>query len=134
MNTKLIMTLSAVFLYSFGILFTFAPDVILAYLNLEPILLNEFLLQIVGALYFGFGMLNWMNKGRPIGGIYNRPVCIANLGHFLIAGLALLKGLYSQPELPVAIWATGAIYTTFGIAFGVILFRNPTPEKPNEQK
>ncbi len=121
-------------MYLAGIVLTFAPDVILNYFNLDPNRISLILLQILGALYFGFGMLNWMSKGRPIGGIYNRPVCIANLSHFLIAGLALLKGLYSQPELPVAMWVTGAIYTAFGIAFGVILFRNPTPEKPNEQK
>lgn len=128
MNTKLIMTLSAVFLYSFGILFTFAPDVILAYLKLEPILLTEFLLQIVGALYFGFGMLNWMNKGRPIGGIYNRPVATANLSHFMIAGLALLKGLSSNVYLPTAVWIVGIIYIVFAIAFGTILFRHPISE------
>lgn len=131
MNTKLIMTLSALLMYLFGIVLTFAPDMILSYFNLDfnPIIL--FLVQILGALYFGFGMLNWMSKGRPIGGIYNRPVCIANLSHFLIAGLALLKGLTSNPELPIAIWVIVVIYATFGIAFGVILFRHPIPEKSN---
>ena len=129
MNTKLIMTLSACFMYSIGILLTFAPDLILDYLNLEPNQITLFLFQIIGALYFGFGMLNWMNKGRPIGGIYNRPVATANLSHFMIAGLALLKGLFSSANLPLEIWALEIIYTGFGIAFGIILFRHPIPEK-----
>lgn len=129
MNTKLIMTLSACFMYSIGILLTFAPELILDYFSLEPNQITLFLLQIIGALYFGFGMLNWMNKGRPIGGIYNRPVAIANLSHFMIAGLALLKGLSSIANIPLAIWALGIIYIGFGIAFGIILFRHPSPEK-----
>ncbi|WP_057939238.1 hypothetical protein [Algoriphagus resistens] len=131
MNTKLIMTVSALLMYLSGIVLTFAPDMVLGYFNLDFNPITQFLIQILGALYFGFGMLNWMSKGRAIGGIYNRPVCIANLSHFLIAGLALLKGLTSNPELPKAIWVIVAIYTTFGIAFGVILFRDPIPDKPN---
>ncbi|MEB2780955.1 hypothetical protein U3A58_11175 [Algoriphagus sp. C2-6-M1] len=130
MNTKFIMILSALFMYSTGVVFTFAPDVILSCLNLDPNQITLFIGQILGALYFGFGMLNWMSKGSLIGGIYNRPICIANLSHFLIAGLALLKGLASNPELPIGIWAMGVIYIAFGIAFGIILFRHPVAVKP----
>ncbi|WP_339755484.1 hypothetical protein [Algoriphagus aquimarinus] len=129
MNTKLIMTLSAIFLLSAGISLTFFPDLILDYLNLNPNQIVVFLLQLLGALYFGYGMLNWMNKGRPIGGIYNRPVAIANLSHFMIAGLALLKGLTSNPELQFTIWVIGIIYIFFGFAFGVIFFRHPLNAK-----
>ncbi len=130
MNTKLIMTLSAIFMFSAGITLTFSPDLILGSLNLNPNQIIVFLLQLLGALYFGFGMLNWMNKGRPIGGIFNRPVAIANLSHFMIAGLALLKGLISNPELQFTIWVIGIIYILFGFAFGVILFRHPNNDKP----
>ncbi|TXE12235.1 hypothetical protein [Algoriphagus aquimarinus] len=130
MNTKLIMTLSAIFMFSAGITLTFSPDLILGSLNLNPNQIIVFLLQLLGALYFGFGMLNWMNKGRPIGGIYNRPVAIANLSHFMIAGLALLKGLISNPELQFTIWVIGIIYILFGFAFGVIFFRHPINDKP----
>lgn len=130
MNTKLIMTLSAIFMFSAGIILTFSPDLILGSLNLNPNQIIVFLLQLLGALYFGFGMLNWMNKGRPIGGIYNRPVAIANLSHFMIAGLALLKELISNPELQFTIWVIGIIYILFGFAFGVIFFRHPINDKP----
>lgn len=129
MNTKLVMTLSALFMCSAGIVLTFAPDLTLDYLNLEPNQTALFLLQIVGALYFGFGMLNWMNKGRPIGGIYNRPIAIANLSHFMIAGLALLKGISSTPDLPFTVYILGIVYAVFAIAFGIILFRHPTADK-----
>ena len=45
-------------------------------------------MQIIGSLYFALAILNWMSKGSFIGGIYNRPIAIANLTHFVIAGLA----------------------------------------------
>ncbi|MFC5625785.1 hypothetical protein [Algoriphagus winogradskyi] len=129
MNTKLVMTSSAILMYAAGIILTFAPDLILQVLELSTDQISLFLMQIVGALYFGFGMLNWMNKGRPIGGIYNRPVAIANLSHFMIAGLALLKGLLSTPELPSMIWVVGILYIGFGITFGVLLFRHPIADR-----
>ncbi|HYF67435.1 MAG TPA: hypothetical protein VD884_04830 [Ohtaekwangia sp.] len=109
MNTKLIMTLSAVTLGAAGISLTFLPEIVLGFLNIPRNNLPLFLIQILGAFYFAFGMLNWMTKANLIGGIYNRPVAVANLSHFLIAGLALVKGLFSNPDLPHAIWIIAAI-------------------------
>tara|TARA_R110000850_G_scaffold18873_9_gene57913 strand:+ start:969 stop:1307 length:339 start_codon:yes stop_codon:yes gene_type:complete len=86
-------------MFSAIITLTFFPDLILGSLNLIPNQIIVFLLQILGALYFGFGMLNWMNKGRPIGGIYNRPVAIANLSHCRI-GLA--KRTYFLSRTPIS--------------------------------
>ena len=40
-----------------------------------------------------FAMLNWMAKGVIIGGIYSRPIVIANLAHFLIGDLELIKAV-----------------------------------------
>lgn len=114
---------------SMGVVFTFAPDITLNFLSLETNQVSLLVFQILGGLYFGFGMLNWMSKGGLIGGIYNRPIAIANLSHFMIAGLALLKGLSSNSELPYPIWIVGIIYILFGLAFGVIFFRHPIRDK-----
>jgi len=32
----------------------------------------------------GFSILNWMSKASLIGGIYNKPLLIGNLLHFLL--------------------------------------------------
>ncbi len=128
MFTKIVLTLSAVTLGAAGIFLTFIPDTILDQLNIDtnkPVLL---LVQILGALYFAFGMLNWMTKSSLIGGIYNRPLAVANFTHFLIAGLALTKGLISNPNSSQIIWATGVIYLVFGVFFGIIMFRHPIIE------
>ena len=53
--------------------------------------INIIVLQLLGGLYFGFGMLNWTAKGNLTGGIYSRPVAMGNLTHFVMGGLALLK-------------------------------------------
>jgi hypothetical protein len=125
MNTKLVMTFTALVLGATGILLTFAPDLALNLL-LDDITPTAMLLaQVLGGLYFSYAMLNWMTKESLIGGIYNRPVAVANLTHFIIAGLALVKGLLAHPELPKALWIAGGIYTVLGVLFTIIMFRHP---------
>ncbi len=125
MNTSFVMTASAVVMGIVGIVLTFAPDLVVARLGIETTRTSIFVAQLLGALYFAFAMLNWMSKANLIGGIYNRPVAVANLTHFLIAGLALVKGVISNPDLPYVIWAAALIYALFGLLFGIILFRHP---------
>ena len=109
MNTRTIMTSSAAILGTAGIVLSFLPETVLEILNVEGGSTAVFLMQLLGALYFAFGMLNWMSRSSLIGGIYNRPIAVANFSHFLIAGLALIKGLASTPDLPYLIWVTGII-------------------------
>lgn len=126
MNTKLIMTAAAIVTGIAGIAFTFLPGEILNYTDMKangPLLL---LLQILGALYFAFAMLNWMTKTSIIGGIYNRPIAVANFTHFFIGAMALMKGILSNPALPIGIWAIAIIYAIFAISFGLIFLRSPS--------
>jgi len=132
MNTKIVMTVSSIILGAAGIILSFAPDVVLENLNMEINPVSLLLGQVLGGLYFGYGMLNWMTKESLIGGIYNRPIAIANFTHFLIAGLAICKKLLSNPELPKTIWATGVVYAALGVLFTIILFRHPISS--NNQK
>lgn len=83
------MTITAAILGATGIVLTFMPQEVASFLNLPEA--TTILFQILGALYFGFAMLNWTAKANLIGGIYSRPVAIANFTHFLIGGLALAK-------------------------------------------
>ncbi len=89
---------------------------------------STIVLQIVGALYFGFAMLNWMSKANLIGGIYNRPVAVGNLTHFFIAALALLKLSAKNPVLI----GVAVIYSIFAIVFGYILFTHPVKDSKTE--
>lgn len=125
MNTKILMTSSALILGAIGLIFTFAPDTCLEYLEIPTSVVSLLLGQVLGGLYFGFAMLNWMVKGSRIGGIYNRPVVIANLSHFLVVGLALSKSFIGGNTNLNIIWIAGAFYLSFGLLFTVVLFHHP---------
>ena len=49
------------------------------------------LMQVCGALYVGFAFLNWYLRSFVIGGIYNRPLALANLLHFAVVAVTLVK-------------------------------------------
>lgn len=119
------MTISSLILGATGMLLSFAPDIVMTNLNIDHTPSSLLLGQIIGATYFGYSMLNWMSKGSLIGGIYNRPIAIANFTHFLIASLAIGKMLISNPELPKSLWIAGTGYATLGLLFIIILFRHP---------
>ncbi len=125
MNTKPLMTLNAIILALIGISLIFLPKEILDYFELSASDTLELLMQITGSLYFAFAMLNWMSKGSLIGGIYGRPIAIANLTHFVIAGLTLIKGVLVNPGLSYVIWSIAIAYSIFAILFGIVAFKHP---------
>ena len=128
MNTRLLMALSAMIFSLIGISLIFFPIEILDYFELSVSDTLELLMQIIGSLYFAFAMLNWISRGSIIGGIYNRPIAIANLTHFFIAGLSLIQGILSNPNLPYTIWSIAIIYSIFAILFGIVAFNHPVSE------
>ena len=123
------MILSAAFLAVIGISLTFLPAEIAGITGITPDKTFTVILQLLGALYFSFALLNWMAKGTIIGGIYNKPVSIANLTHFVIGGLALIKLLLSNHDLPYPIWILAGIYAVFAVLFGVIFSKNPVADR-----
>jgi hypothetical protein len=129
MNTKLIMISSAVLMALIGIALSFFPGEIAVFIGVGFAQTFQLILQLSGALYFAFAMLNWMAKGSHIGGIYNRPIAIANFTHFLMGGLALIKIIMNNPGITPAIWILAGLYSLFAVLFGWILMRNPVSEK-----
>jgi hypothetical protein len=122
MNTKLLMSASAVVMGITGIILSFFPQEFVTLFKMTDT--NIIVLQLLGGLYFGFAMLNWAAKANLTGGIYSRPVAIGNLTHFVIGGLALLK--YATRNITTTyIWIAVIIYLVFAILFGFVLFTNP---------
>jgi hypothetical protein len=126
MNTKLVMALSAIFLAVIGIGLTFMPQEIAAFTGLGFTKIYQLQLQILGALFFAFAMLNWMAKGSIIGGIYNRPIAIANFTHFFIGGVALVKAVAGNMHLHYTVWILAILYSVFAILFGIIFSKHPS--------
>ena len=123
------MTLSALILGVMGLALSFFPQEIIAYLAVDSNVINVFFLQIMSALYLGFALLNWMSKDSRIGGIYNRPIAIANFMHFGVGTIALAKAL---PDLNIHLELAIAIimvYTVFAILFAFVFLTNPFKSK-----
>ena len=121
MNSKYIMIASAFLLGLTGIALTFLPHEIAAASSIDA---DPIVLQIVGALYFGFAMLNWTAKDNLIGGIYGRPVAIGNFTHFMVGAFAMLK--LAARVSSGTIWIIAVIYAVFAVAFGYIFTHHPS--------
>ena len=129
MNTKLLMTSSAIFLAIIGILLSFLPNEIMEYLHVKPNSISILFLKIMSALYLGFGILNWMAKGTLIGGIYNRPIAIGNLMHFGVGGIALVKIAPDVQTHSGIIISLTAVYVIFALLFAYVFRTNPTKKE-----
>ena len=126
MKTKLLMTSSALFCGIIGILLLFLPNEIAEYLNVEPTIITILFLKILSALYLGFGILNWTVKGSLIGGIYNKPIALGNLLHFVVGSIELVKVISNiETHREIIIFLT-ALYIIFGVLFAYVLKNNPT--------
>ena len=126
MKTKFLMTSSALFCGIIGILLSFLPNEIVEYFSVEPTIITILFLQILGALYLGFGILNWTAKGTLIGGIYNKPIALGNLMHFIVGAITLVKVIYNvQTHTEIIIFLT-VFYVIFALLFVYVFKTNPT--------
>lgn len=121
MNTKLLMTISALILGSAGIILSFLPQESSSFLGFES---QPIILQLLGATYFGFAMINWTAKANLIGGIYGRPIAIGNFTHFVVGGIALIKLSLGNSE-NISLVLLAIIYAALGALFAYVFFTHP---------
>jgi len=132
MNTKIVMISSGLFLGVLGITFTFIPDEIVSGLVETPSPMSILPLQLLGALYIGFALLNWMAKESLIGGIYNRPIAIGNFTHFAVGAMALIKIITKIQTHSEVVISLASVYVIFAILFGYVFRTSPfKTEKKN---
>ncbi len=124
MPTKILMSLSALFLAVSGIGASFLPHEILAHIGHPSRGPGVLLVQTLGALYLGFAGINWLARANLIGGIYSRPVAVGNFMHFGVVAVVLLKALLAGQTAPEIVVAT-LVYCAFGLCFGFVLFGTP---------
>ncbi len=123
LHTKTLMVASAVFMAALGLGASFLPHETLAYAGNRSEGLSVVLLQITGALYMSYALVNWTASGSLIGGIYGRPLALGNFMHFAIVTIVLVKSLSVLTTTPILIAA--ATYATFAVWFGLVLFTHP---------
>jgi hypothetical protein len=78
--------------------------------------------QLLGGALLGFAVMNWIARGSTLGGIYGRAVVAGNQMHFTVAGLALLKHVFSHGG-PPALWILAVIYALGAALFLNLMFR-----------
>ena len=118
------MSTSAVFLAVLGFATSYMPDKVLGIHGSVPDMPTLLLVQMAGALYLGFAILNWTARGVLIGGIYARPVALGNFLHFAMVAVMLIKAAIVHGVVQLAISAT--VFSVFAVWFGLVLFRPPS--------
>lgn len=132
MNSKLIQTCSSIFLGTVGLTATFLPDEIASNFGMNANEYANIIIQILGALYVGFAMTNWMGKTLLIGGIYGKALYMGNFAHFLIGALALLKWNIRNGASSKILMVLLAGYLIFAVVYGLFLFKTPKTVTLNE--
>jgi hypothetical protein len=117
------MMLSAVFMALLGLLTSYWPDKVLETHGTVPDNTTLLLLQMMGALYLGFAILNWTARGVLIGGIYARPLALGNFLHFAMVGVMLAKAAITHGVVQLA--TSAVVFSGFAIWFGIVLFTSP---------
>ncbi len=124
MQQKYLMIANSVLTTIIGLATLFFPAEILSNAGVSSNKLLLVFIQVFGACYIGFALMNWMAKTVLIGGIYAKPLAMGNFAHFMIAGISLLKAALNA-SLPGYLWILVAIYMLFAILFGVVAFTAP---------
>ena len=119
LNTRTLMIASSLFLGGVGVFASFAPRELLALLGAAATGPAPVLVQLMGALYFSFALVNWTAKDNIIGGIYSRPVSMGNMIHFVMGALALAKSSAWDNRILLVLLV---IYTVFAVLFGWLVF------------
>ena len=123
MLIRLLMILSATLLAVIGLAMSFMPEEVLGLHGTAPDNATILLLQMAGAVYLGFALINWGARGVLIGGIYSRPVAAGNFLHFVMVAITLIKAAITFTAVPLMISA--AVFTVFAAWFGLVMFRSP---------
>lgn len=92
----------------------------------------DFVLQLVGAGFLTVAILDWMGRGAIYGGVFGRPIVVANLMFGTVGSLSLLSALIRGEAQP-GMWAVAAILGLHALAFAYLLKAPPYQERSPSQ-
>jgi hypothetical protein len=127
MPSTIVSRASAAVLLVAGVALLFAADVIL------PRLVPGFppgaawLGQLLGGAWIGVAALNWLGRSAVLGGIYGRPVVVANLTLHFVSALVLLRAA-TRAAAPGALLLAALPAASLALAYGWLLRRHPFPD------
>ena len=123
MDARRVLIASSVALGAAGLTAIFLPQEALARMGVHASVQGVTLVQLLGAALLGFAFLNWSAKGSRVGGIYNRPLVLANLVHFVTGALTLARLVPGRWSIPLV--AVTIVYGLLATAFAGLLFGDP---------
>ncbi len=80
--------------------------------------------QMLAAAWLGVAALNWLQRSARLGGIYGRPIVLANLALYFITATSILRPLLAGTAPNVA-WIAFAVAAALSIGYGALLLRGP---------
>ncbi|HEX6322807.1 MAG TPA: hypothetical protein VFZ36_03705 [Vicinamibacterales bacterium] len=114
---------SAVFMGAAGLGLTFMAEELLRHVRQPDAPILVVFVQTIGALYLAFAVLNWLLRGSVMGGIYGRPLALANQLHFLMVAILLVRWAVTGGPPGIAVLAV--VYSAFALGFLAVMFRDP---------
>ena len=120
MFSRALMTTSAVFLISIGVVLNFAPDEIAVRLGVSGGAMATLAFQLLAGALLGLGLVNWMWRQNAVGGIYGRAIALGNTLQFAVGAFGLARA--AGADSPPMIWALLAGYLLFAAGFGYVMF------------
>jgi hypothetical protein len=130
MKTQPILLISALALFGCGIVTLFAPQELAALLTGPGAAANPLIVQLLGAGFLALGVLDWVSRFSSIGGIYGRPVLLANFAYFFTTTATLFHHASAAGSAPVA-WtfvSVGAVLTLWYARFLFLPPKRPMAE------
>lgn len=124
MSSKFLLSAAALVLGIPGLFLLFAPDVALLHFGTTADPAAQLFTQLAGGFAVAIGINNWMARGMAIGGIYGRPLLMANLCTLFTAGLSIVKAPGALGGRPVLL-VVAVLLLLCGAAFGRLLFTQP---------
>lgn len=106
-----------------GLVLLFAPEILMN-LFAGTSNLGYLVSQVLGAAWLGLAALDWFSRGSVIGGVYGRPVVLANFANYFIAATSIIKS-GMRNELPAELWIVGGIAAFFAVIFGLRIYGSP---------
>jgi hypothetical protein len=125
MQPRFILTVSAILLFMMGAGALFAADELAKLVSTRPTPSAELVIQLAAAGLLSLAANNWMSRGSRFGGIYGRPLGLANLTLHFIAALSIGRAVTSG-DAPAWVIAPAVVFAVLFAAFAWVVFlRDP---------
>ena len=132
MISKVILSASGILLFVVGAIVNFMPQETAGLFGLAVTSGTTQLIQLLSAAWLGVGLLDWFSRENRVGGIYSRPLALANFMLFGVSSASLDRAALKGGALPMVVAAIVA--TVFALAYAWLIFFNDPVAKEEKRR